>query len=425
MHQETSSQRNPDDPTNPQKKYPHIIFITGMHRSGSSILSRAMTTLGIHHSSNLMHATKDNEKGYWEDNDFVSFNDDLLKRTGQLWDHPKLIKINELHSLADEFREQGSLILKQKIHLDGSTCLKDPRLCNLSPFWKRICEFNNIRYHFIASYRDPFSTAKSLEIRDSITTNKALSIWCTYYINLLESFAGDELIITSYDELLNNTRHEIESLSALLESNISENEFQAYSENFLDDKLKHHSDSFSPNKPIEFLSNEIKEALINYNLNLRTNPSNHSSNLANLRNSLVKIDQELSENSTAAKFKDLFAIHYKKSENHQVTIREAKQDIHTLHTWLKHSKEEIEASKEQLQQTQAALNASQSEIERIKFLRKKSRERYAEAMKQFENLTNTIWWAAASPLRLMLSSRRDRRNLRSLESRIQPESEQD
>ena len=425
MHQETSPERNPDDPTKPPKKYPHIVFITGMHRSGSSILSRAMTTLGIHHSSNLMHATKDNEKGYWEDNDFVSFNDDLLKRTGQLWDHPKLIKINELYSLADEFREQGSLILKQKIHSDGSTCLKDPRLCNLSPFWKRICQFNNIRYHFIASYRDPFSTAKSLEIRDSITTNKALSIWCTYYINLLESFAGDELIITNYDELLNNTRHEIENLSALLECNISENEFQSYSEKFLDVKLNHHSDSSPPCKPIEFLSNEIKEVLNNYSQNLRTHSLNHSNILANLRNSLVEIDQELSENSAASKFKDLFAIHYKKSEDHQVTIREAKQDIHTLHTWLEHSKKEAEVSKEQLQKTQAALNASQNELERIKFLRQKTRERYAQAIKQFENLTNTIWWAAASPLRFVLSSRRDRRNLRSLESRIQPESQQD
>ena len=82
-------------------KRPQIVFITGMHRSGSSALSRAMTTLGVHHSANLMRASKDNQKGYWEDNDFISFNDDLLRRTGQLWEEPKLIKTDELVTLAE------------------------------------------------------------------------------------------------------------------------------------------------------------------------------------------------------------------------------------------------------------------------------------------------------------------------------------
>ena len=108
-------QRNQDLPTENKIGRPQVVFITGMHRSGSSALSRAMTTLGIHHSTNLMNASEDNKKGYWEDNDFITFNDDLLRRTGQLWEEPKLIKTDELLMLAKEKASEASSLLKDKI----------------------------------------------------------------------------------------------------------------------------------------------------------------------------------------------------------------------------------------------------------------------------------------------------------------------
>ena len=97
-----------------QKNSLHIVFITGMHRSGSSALSRAMSTLGIDHSDNLMRASEDNAKGYWEDEDFVTFNDDLLRQTGQLWDEPKLINPEEFIALAESQGTKACSLLKSK-----------------------------------------------------------------------------------------------------------------------------------------------------------------------------------------------------------------------------------------------------------------------------------------------------------------------
>ena len=386
-------QRNQDLPTENKIGRPQVVFITGMHRSGSSALSRAMTTLGIHHSTNLMNASEDNKKGYWEDNDFISFNDDLLRRTGQLWEEPKLIKTDELLMLAEEKASEASSLLKDKIENKRITCLKDPRLCNLAPFWKQICKINRTPYHFIASYRDPLSTAISIQIRDSINAEKALSMWCTYYINLLESVNSGELKLVNFDKLLTETRHEIQLLSDFLGQQILEEEFKIYSEQFLDINLRHNHQSLAPETPIEVVSSKIKSSLDSYNIKATPDERKNELDLASLRNSLIQANRDLSDDSSASKFKDLFAVHYKKSE-------------------------ELNAIQVELQKTRI-------ELERIKSLRKAARKRYSETIEQFNNLTKTIWWKAASPLRLILSSQRDRSNLRALNSRTKAESKPD
>ncbi|QNI96761.1 sulfotransferase family protein [Synechococcus sp. RS9902] len=394
-----------------QKNSLKIVFITGMHRSGSSALSRSMTTLGIQHSANLMRASEDNVKGYWEDEDFVAFNDDLLRQTGQLWDEPKLINPEEFIILAENQGAKAYSFLKNKAENKEIICLKDPRLCNLIPFWQKICKDNEIKWHFIASHRDPLPTAHSIHNRDSISTEKALSIWCTYYINLLDNLSHNELLIINYDSLINNTRNEVKALSAFLERQINEDKFKIYSEHFLDKNLRHYQQPPLEPSPIETVSRKVNTLLKNFNQNAFTHETDLKSAVAIARQSLIQANQDLSDESNASKFKNLFAIHYKKSEEQQNEIRKLKQDIQTLHSWVDKNKEKI-------------LDA-QNELERVKRLRQSSRKRYQDAMNQFDDLTRTIWWQLAGPLRFIFSSRRDKANLRALKSRSQRKSIKD
>ena len=391
-----------------QKTSFQIVFITGMHRSGSSALSRAMTTLGIHHSDNLMRASEDNVKGYWEDEDFVSFNDDLLRQTGQLWEEPKLTNPEELTILAENQEARACSFLKSKAKNKEMICLKDPRLCNLIPFWQKICKDNGIKCYFIASHRDPLPTAYSIHNRDSISTEKALSIWCTYYINLLDNLIPSELLIINYDNLINNTHNEIKALSAFLNRQINEGKFKTYSEHFLDKNLRHYQQSPPEPSPIETVSRKVNMLLKSFNQNTFIHEIDLKSAVAITRRSLIEANQDLSDKSTASKFKNLFAIHYKKSEEHQNEIRKLKQDIQTLHSWIDQNKEKILATK--------------NELERVKHLRQSSRKRYQDAMNQFDNLTRTIWWQLSTPIRFIFSSRRDRDNLRALKSRSERKS---
>ena len=214
-------------------------------------------------------------------------------------------------------------------------------------------------------------------------------MWCTYYINLLESVEKGELKLVNYDNLLVETRKEIQLLSDFLERQIIEDEFKVYSEQFLDINLRHNHQLLVPEKPIEIVSSRIKAALDNYNIKNETDEQALELDLAGLRNSLINADQELSSESSASKFKDLFSIYYK----------------------------ELEESKLIQKAIQAEFKETQDELERVKILRKAARKRYSEAMEEFKNLTKTFWWKASVPLRFLLSSRKERSILRSLYSR--------
>ena len=133
----------------------------------------------------------------------------------------------------------------------------------------------------------------------------------------------------------------------------------------------------------------IEAALDNYNIKNETDEQALGLDLAGLRNSLINADQELSSESSASKFKDLFSIYYK----------------------------ELEESKLIQKAIQAEFKETQDELERVKILRKAARKRYSEAMEEFKNLTKTFWWKASVPLRFLLSSRKERSILRSLYSR--------
>jgi len=62
-----------------------IVFILGMHRSGTSMLAQALDRLGIPIPGSLLPATADNPNGYWEPRELVSPNNKTLQALGRPW----------------------------------------------------------------------------------------------------------------------------------------------------------------------------------------------------------------------------------------------------------------------------------------------------------------------------------------------------
>ena len=53
-----------------------LFVILGMHRSGTSVVSRGLKVLGVDLGNRLIVPDKFNPKGYWEDLDINQFNDE-------------------------------------------------------------------------------------------------------------------------------------------------------------------------------------------------------------------------------------------------------------------------------------------------------------------------------------------------------------
>ncbi len=71
------------------------IAITGMHRSGTSMITRALHDSGLRllgtGADQLIEAADDNPEGFWENKAIVDCNEELLEATGGAWDNPPLL----------------------------------------------------------------------------------------------------------------------------------------------------------------------------------------------------------------------------------------------------------------------------------------------------------------------------------------------
>ena len=66
----------------------HLTLVLGMHRSGTSVLARALPVLGISLGERLLPAHPCNPKGFFEDADINAGNRALLKELGASWESP-------------------------------------------------------------------------------------------------------------------------------------------------------------------------------------------------------------------------------------------------------------------------------------------------------------------------------------------------
>lgn len=69
-----------------------MICILGMHRSGTSLLTRILNLIGVYLGSDealTVEPAEANPKGYWEHHEITSISDAILKRPGGSWDAPR------------------------------------------------------------------------------------------------------------------------------------------------------------------------------------------------------------------------------------------------------------------------------------------------------------------------------------------------
>ncbi|MEM7034937.1 MAG: chromosome partitioning protein ParA, partial [Chloroflexota bacterium] len=62
-----------------------VVIITGMHRSGTSLVANVLQQGGLNIGQNLLGPGHGNLRGHFEDQDFFHFHDSVLNRMGESW----------------------------------------------------------------------------------------------------------------------------------------------------------------------------------------------------------------------------------------------------------------------------------------------------------------------------------------------------
>lgn len=177
------------------------VLIVGMHRGGTSAVSRAVAHLGLRFSrpSDLMPPTPDNPTGYWESSVLSFFNEELLQALGGSWSAPPPLAPGwQRDPSLDPLRELGKALLKT-VHPGPHWAWKDPRNAILLPFW---LEELNSRPRIILVHRNPLEIWRSLAGRDGLDKPLALALWELYLRSALESARSLPTLVVSYEGLL-------------------------------------------------------------------------------------------------------------------------------------------------------------------------------------------------------------------------------
>src|SRR6185436_11135917 len=135
-----------------------IICVLGMHRSGTSVVSKMLSLLGAYlgPEHRTMLPSADNPKGFWEHTGFVDINDEILTRFGGDWHNPPdfpdaWATLPQLEDL----RKRAAEIIDREFRDAAVWSWKDPRTCLTIPFWQQILP----EMQYLVCVRDPVSVA--------------------------------------------------------------------------------------------------------------------------------------------------------------------------------------------------------------------------------------------------------------------------
>ncbi len=189
----------------PHAKFGHALLVAGMHRSGTSPLTRIINLLGAQLPSNLMPEEEENATGFWESVDIADLNDELLHAAGTGWDDILPVDLNIISEEdRSKFSERAQLLLDRDFSGISWYVLKDPRFARLLAFWVPLLQNRRTYPYVIIPFRHPLEVAASLHRRNGFSQEKGIYMWLRNSVDALRHSNGIHRSIVSYNDLINN-----------------------------------------------------------------------------------------------------------------------------------------------------------------------------------------------------------------------------
>lgn len=221
-----------------------VVVVVGMHRSGTSAITRGLQCLGVELGNSLLPPVPgDNDKGYWEDADIHRLNDDLLAHLGRDWSSLVAIGTEDWtrQDLAP-FRLRAVDLMRAKTASTAVFGLKNPRIALLLPFWKSVFEHVGLAASYVIAVRNPLSVARSMianKRRGDIPLEKAHYLWLSHIVASVLGTEDGPRVFVDYDRLLERPAEELQRIARSLHLQRTPTDLETYEREFLDVELRH------------------------------------------------------------------------------------------------------------------------------------------------------------------------------------------
>jgi hypothetical protein len=191
------------------------VIVAGMHRSGTSALTRVLGYCGLALPRTLVPPNHGNEAGHWESELVCQLNDRLLARSGLHWIswQPNLIELTSQHDYPRLVAE-GSQIILNEFNTKEDIVLKDPRICRLLPFWLDVFLQLEIEPLVALTFRAPTEVGRSLDRRNGILPGYGMLAWLRFVLEAERASRKVPRVVVGFDDLMRDWRKTVRTIDA-------------------------------------------------------------------------------------------------------------------------------------------------------------------------------------------------------------------
>ncbi|MER9952314.1 class I SAM-dependent methyltransferase [Mesorhizobium sp. M0047] len=193
------------------------IMVLGMHRSGTSALTRVLNLLGAALPKNLIGAGLGNEGGHWEPTWIVDLNERLLAEAGGTWNKVISSGLDVIPTSVRQFYvEEIRRIVAAEFGDHTTIAIKDPRISRLLPIYSEALEGIGFQLKIVILVRDPDEVAASLFRRDAMSPDLAFETWLDHMLTAAHQSRAFVASVLSYQALLDDWRQAVEAIDVIL-----------------------------------------------------------------------------------------------------------------------------------------------------------------------------------------------------------------
>ncbi|MBI1882878.1 MAG: hypothetical protein HYS08_01540 [Chlamydiae bacterium] len=191
-----------------------VIAVLGMHRSGTSVITRALNLGGVYlgEPGDLMEGASDNSEGFWEHKGIVDLNERILQALKRTWDSVLPLP-HEWHLSKDfqPFKSEMVRLIKSCFLNRPLWGWKDPRTSLTFDLWKEALRELGMDCVSLVMIRNPLDVAKSLLKRNGFSQGKSFGMWLHYNLSILQTTQGLQRTFLFYDLFLENWEKEMKN----------------------------------------------------------------------------------------------------------------------------------------------------------------------------------------------------------------------
>lgn len=241
---ESSSNLRPVELRAVQPRRQVCLLILGMHRSGTSALSRVLNIAGADLPAHLVGPNDGNTQGHWEPMPLVTYHDQILEEVGS--HHLDWLKLDIARLEPQRLEEIGrhiTRLVRSEFGQASLFVLKDPRVSRFAELYLDVLRSAEIDPRVIVSVRNPLEVCLSLEKRNQVSRSQSAMLWLRYTIDAEINSRKARRTFVRYADLVEDWQ----SVLGRVKAELALDELRDFAEigslvdDFLSSKHRHHS----------------------------------------------------------------------------------------------------------------------------------------------------------------------------------------